>query len=274
MQIKEKLKSSFKFNLLIVFTLCTLLYVLFFASLRCITHHGKEVAMPNVRGKSIDSAIIMMQKLGFDVEIDSTFDPTCRPLSIIKQVPDTGSLVKEGRTIFLTVNMRTPPKIAMPNIKDLSYKSAEMILRNHKLVVGDTVYRADIATGAVLEASFNGKIIVGGDLVPQGSKIDLVIGNGLGNTEWDVPSITGLTVDEAIIILNQYNLQPLFNVSENTSITDTFSAIIIDQTPRAYSELGEKNRIKMNDFINLQIKQDPKPDEIYTNNPLPDNNNQ
>lgn len=264
--MKEKLKNSFLLNLAVVFTLGVLLYVLFFASLNCITHHGEEVAMPDVRGKKMDSAVTALKTLNFEVLIDSTYDPTARPLSVLKQMPDTGSFVKRGRTIFLTVNMLTPPKVSMPAIKDLSYRSAEMILRNNKLILGDTTYKPDIATGAILEASMNGKVLSAGDMIPQGSKIDLIIGNGLGNTEWDVPNVTGMTVDEAMIYLNQFNLQPfLVSADRLSEITDTPSAIITDQRPREFNDAGAKNRIKMNDFIDLLIMQNPAPQDIHVN---------
>lgn len=262
MNVKEKLKTSFLFNLGLILSLCILLYIAFFASLHCVTHHGEEIAMPDIRGKSIDSAISILRANGFEIQIDSTYEPTSAPLSVLKQVPDTGAFVKKGRTIFVTINKMNAPAIPMPNIKDLSYRSAEMILRNNKLLIGDTVYKPDIATGAILEASLNGKVLSAGDMVPQGSKINLVIGNGLGNTEWEVPSVTGMSVDEAIIMLNQFNLQPFFVVDQLSEITDTPSAIIIDQMPRAFNDAGEHNRIKMNDFINLQIKQNPAPEEI------------
>ncbi len=262
--MKEKLRNSFLLNLAVVTTLGILLYVLFFASLNCITRHGEEVAMPDVRGKKMDSAVSALKTLNFEVLIDSTYDPTARPLSVLKQMPDTGSFVKRGRTIFLTVNMLTPPKVPMPAIKDLSYRSAEMILRNNKLIIGDTTYKPDIATGAILEASLNGKALNAGDMIPQGSKIDLIIGNGLGNTEWDVPNVTGMTVDEAMIYLNQFNLQP-FLVSANrlSEITDTPSAIITDQRPREFNDAGARNRIKMNDFIDLLIMQNPAQEDIH-----------
>jgi len=251
-------------NLAAVLVLFMLLYVLFFASLRCVTRHGQEVAMPDVRGKKADSAVALLQSLKFDVQIDSTYDPTARPLTVLKQMPDTGSFVKKGRTIFLTVNMVTPPNIAMPNIKDLSYRSAEMVLKNSKLMVGDTTYRPDIATGAILEARFKGNAIMPGTMVPQGSKIDLIIGNGLGNTEWNVPDVTGMTVDEAIITLNQFNLQPFLVVADQLAgIADTPSAIITDQTPRAFNDAGEPNRIKMGAFLDLQIMQNPSDADIH-----------
>ncbi|GAA4460404.1 hypothetical protein GCM10023093_02980 [Nemorincola caseinilytica] len=270
--MKEKLKNSFLLNLAVVLVSCVLLYILFFASLHCVTNHGKEVLTPDVRGKRADSAIKILKDLKFDVAIDSTYEPAFRPMSVLKQVPDTGSLVKEGRTIFLTVNMLTPPRIPMPNIKDLSYRSAEMILRNNKLMVGDTTYRADIAMGAILEASYEGKPIAAGALITQGSKIDLVIGNGLGNTEWDVPNVTGMTVDEALILLTQFNLQPMMvPASQMDQITDTPSAIVTDQRPRQLNDAGQKNRIRMGDFIDLQIMQNPAPQDIYQG---PSNTNQ
>lgn len=265
--MKEKFKNSFLFNLVVVTVLCALLYVLFFASLRFVTRHGEEMLMPDVRGKSMDSVVAMLNSMEFETLIDSTYEPTMRPLSILKQVPDTGSYVKRGRTIFLTVNMLTPPRIPMPNIKDLSYRSAEMVLRNNKLIVGDTTYKPDIATGAILEASFKGKVLTAGDLVLQGSKIDLLIGNGLGNTEWDVPNVTDMTVEEAMIYLNQFNLQPILVSGDPLSpITDTPSSIITDQRPRAFKANGEHNRTKMGDFIDLHIMQHPAPEDIYNTN--------
>jgi eukaryotic-like serine/threonine-protein kinase len=262
--MKEKLKKSFLLNVALAFTVFMLLYVLFFASLKFVTRHGEEVAMPDVRGKGMDSVLTLLKTMEFDVQIDSTYDPTARPLSVLRQVPDTGSFVKKGRTIFLTVNMLTPPMIAMPNVKDLSYRSAAMVLRNNKLLIGDTTYKPDIAMGAILEAQYKGASIVAGAMVPQGSKIDLIIGNGLGNTEWPVPDVTGLTVDEARIILDQFSLQPFLVCADRLSdISDTPSARIVDQTPRQYNDAGEHNRIKMGDFIDLRIMQNPTEQDIH-----------
>jgi beta-lactam-binding protein with PASTA domain len=212
----------------------------------------------------MNSAVRALRVLKFDVNIDSTYEPSLKPLAVLKQVPDTGSVVKEGRTIFLTVNMVTPPLIPMPNLVNLSYRSAEMMLRNNKLLVGDTVYKPDIAAGAVLEQQLNGSPIKPGAMVMQGSKIKLVIGNGLGNTEWPVPNVVGMTVDEAMTVLNQFNLQPI--LTADASITDTSTAYIIDQQPREFNEGGEHNRIKMGSFIDLQLKQNPAPEDFKQSN--------
>jgi len=265
--MKAETRQSFWFNLLLVIGIFTVIYILFFLELGCFTHHGESVTIPNLRGRTMNEAIDILHKNHFEVRIDSTFDPTVKPLIVLKQVPDTGSVVKTGRIVLVTVNSVTPLHIPMPNLVNLSYRSAELLLRNNKLAVGDTTYVPDIARGAIKEQRYKGEIIRAGDMIAQGSKIDLVIGNGLGNTEWEVPDVTGLSVDEATTIINQFNLIPnMVGRDGDPAITDTPSAIIVDQNPRAVAEDGKHNHIKMGDVIDIIISQNPAPGDVHSNN--------
>ena len=100
-------------------------------------------------------------------------------------------------------------------------------------------------------------------MIAQGSKIDLVIGDGLGNTEFNVPNVSGQSIDEAMTVLNQYNLIPIITPADQLSkISDTSSAIIVDQEPRALNDAGAPNRIKEGDIISLRIMQNPDPADI------------
>jgi beta-lactam-binding protein with PASTA domain len=253
--MKANIRTSFLLNLGIILALCLLLYVAFFATLNCVTRHGEEVRIPDVRGKDINTAISALKALRFDIIIDSTYEPDMKPLTVLKQVPDTGSVVKQGRTVFLTVNMVTPLRIAMPSLVNLSFRSAEMLLRNNKLKLGDTTYKPDIAAGAVLEQLYNGKPIKAGDPIPQGSKISLIIGDGLGNTTLPVPDVTGISVEEAMLILNQYSLQAnLIPLDAQTVIADSSAAIVMAQYPAPLNATGEHNTIKAGSIIDLKIK--------------------
>jgi eukaryotic-like serine/threonine-protein kinase len=253
--MKQNLKKSVWFHLGIILLICAVLYIAFFATLHWITKHGEELTIPDIRGKKVNDAVTQLRSMHFDVTVDSTYEPSMPPLTVLKQMPDTGSIVKEGRTVFLTVNMLVPPRIPMPNLLSLSYRSAEMLLRNNKLRLGDTTYKPDIAAGAILEQLYNQNPIRPGEMIQQGSKVDLVIGNGLGNTEFNVPDVTGISVDEAVAILNQYGLQPVFTATEG--ISDSSSAIVAEQSPEAMNAAGAPNRIKEGTFINLTIKQNP-----------------
>ncbi len=264
--MKGKLKDSFLFHLGIVLAIFTLLYIAFFASLHCFTKHGEELIIPNVTGKNVNAAIAELTAMKFEIDIDSTYEPDRTPLIVLRQVPDTASIVKEGRTVFLTVNMVDPPHIQMPNLVNLSYRSAIMLLKNNKLKLGDTTYKPDIAAGAILEQIYKGTPIRSGEMIPQGSKIDLIIGDGLGNTEFNVPNLTNMTVDEAMTTLNQYNLIPILTPGDQMSkITDTATAMVVDQNPRELNDAGAPNRITAGDVIDLIIMQNPTPMEIHGN---------
>lgn len=267
--MRENVKQSFWFNALMVALIFTAIYIIFFWALGCLTHHGEQVTIPNLKGKSMNEAIAKLHEMHFDVHVDSTYDPLAKPLAVLKQVPDTGSVVKTGRIVMITVNSIVPMRVPMPNLISLSYRSAEMLLKNNKMFVGDTTYVPDIARGAIKEQKYKGQPIRPGEMIPQGSKIDLVIGNGLGNTDLNVPDLTHMTFDEARAIMNANNLV-LFPFPEG-DIYDTAEAFVIRQNPKAYNEAGQPNKIKMGDMIELTIKQKPDPSDYDpSNNPNAD----
>jgi eukaryotic-like serine/threonine-protein kinase len=271
--MNKNIKRSFFFHLGIVLLLCTILYLSFFAVLHSLTRHGEELQIPDLRGKSVDLALTQLKEMHFEIIVDSTYEPSIKPLTVIKQVPDSGSSVKRGRTVFLTVNMLMPPYIPMPNLVSLSLRSAQMLLRNNKLMMGDTSYKADIAAGAILEQKYKGADIRPGEMIAQGSKISLVIGDGLGNTEFNVPAVTNMPLEEALTLLNQYNITPIVIADDQMSqITDTPSAIVVDQEPRDKNEAGAFNRIKEGDNITLRIQQNPSEHDVQKNNINPAKN--
>lgn len=257
---KGGFKNSFGLNLLAIIALCVALYFLFFTMLGKITGHGDEVKVPNMIGKTIKDGAAQLDKIGFDVDIDSSYDPDQKPYTILGQQPGVGEIVKPGRTIFLTINKAEPPKTPMPNLTGLSFRSAVMILKSSKLALGDTSFKPDIAQGAILDQLFNGKTIRAGQLIPQGSRISLVIGDGLGNTEFDVPDIVGMTYAEAVAMLAATNLH--FTAIASDNITDTANAIVYRQVPSSFNELGNSNRLREGDELGFYYKQNPSPEEL------------
>ena len=261
--INEEIKQKFWFNLLVVVALATCLYILFFISLGFITRHGKEMKVPNVTKQNIKHAQESLESLGFEVVIDSAYEPKQKPFIVLSQIPDTGAVVKNGRTVFLTVNKKDPPATPMPNLVGLSFRSAEMILKNNKLFLGDTSYRPDIAKGAILEQSYRGRIIRPGEMVPQGSRISLVIGEGLGNVQINMPDVIGYTYEEAVNLLAGTGLQ-YYTIFEG-EISDTAAAVIYNQSPKPFNEIGEPNRIKEGDMVDIYIKQTATMEEMEGN---------
>jgi beta-lactam-binding protein with PASTA domain len=257
-------RKTFWFNLLMVIVVATILYMLFFLSLSFITHHGEEVKMPDVVGTDMQTSLKKLQGMTFEVIVDSAYELNEKPFIVLRQIPDSGSSVKKGRTVFITVNKSIPPMTPMPNLVSLSYRIAERILKNNKLEMGDTTYKPDIAQGAVLTQLFNGKEVKPGEMVPEGSKINLVLGDGLGNTEFNVPDVVGMPYSEGVAYIMGMNLQYV-------KIEGSDSDIIVKQTPAAVNELGAPNRIKQGDVIDLWTSPNPPPEMNNRNSNKPVN---
>ena len=177
-------------------------YSVFYLYLPSITQHGNNVTVPNLIEMPLSelNAFLSARTLAFKVSADSEFVTTQPPLTVIKQYPLAGQRVKKGRSIHVVLNARHPPMIAMPRLVDGSVKSAQMLLRAHKLRLGHIKYVPDLAQNAVLEQRYIGQPIAPGDLIPQGVSIDLVVGDGLGKKSFAIPNLIGLQAQEARIV--------------------------------------------------------------------------
>ena len=115
--------------------------------------------------------------------------------------------MKEGRKIYVTVSMKNPPVIKMPKLTDGSVKNAQMILKSYDLVVGQLKFVPNIQKDAVLRQLVNGKEIAAGAPITKGTRVDLEVGDGLGNQEFPVPNLVNMPADEATTLLVGQGLQ-------------------------------------------------------------------
>ncbi len=258
------LKRSFLLNLLLVILVVIGLVFSFFSSLNYLTNHGKQTIIPKLEGKSMTEAVSILENQGFRIVIDSTYQPKSKPLEVLYQEPEVGANVKIGRTVFITVNRKTPPSIPMPNLVNTSFRNAILTMQSYRLVMGDTTYKPDVAAGAVLEQWVNGRKIAPGTLVPIGSRVDLVIGLGLSD-QIDVPNIIGMTWNEAKNLLESQMLS--INPIWEGEITDSAYAIIYNQQPEAINELDFANQILVGDIIDVRIMQSPSQELLLKNQP-------
>lgn len=246
---------SFWSNLLAALVLIVVVWIVFFSSLGFITKHGETIKVPGVVKLDVNAADRTLASQNFEAIVrDSAFVDSLPPLVVLEQTPEAGSVVKPGRTIYLTLNKRVPPMTAMPELVNFSYRSAAMTLSSQRLKVGDTIYKPDIAEDAVLEQLYKGKPIKAGTLIPEGSAITLVLGNGLGNVANAVPDLIGLTYLQARDLLSASNLN-VGVVLMSGPVTDTANAYVFKQNPPQKNELGEPNRIRAGASIDLWISQ-------------------
>ena len=222
-------------NIVIGFLLAIAIFSVFILSLNWLTHHGRSSTVPSVTGKTYDEAEKLLTKSGFDVEIqDSIYVVGLPPLSVIKQIPEGDDIVKTNRTVYLTINRAVPPVVEMPNLVGYSFRNAEMVLKNMGLRLGDTTFKPDFAKNSVLEQWYNGAIITPGTKLSMGSSISLVLGDGVGKTEFAVPMIVGMTFGQAKALLETNGL--VMGVVIAPGVSDTTNAYINKQVPERYDD--------------------------------------
>jgi len=185
-------------NLLVGALLTVGIFTVFILSLNWLTNHGKSKTVPAVVGKNFDEAVSILKKQGFDVMVqDSIYVDTLPKFTVIKQFPDADAVVKVNRNVYITVNRSVPPMVEMPNLVNYSFRSAEMGLKNNNLRLGDTTFKPRFDKFTVMEQWYNGAPIEPGTKIRMGSKIDLVLASGIGNLEFSVPGLTGMSYRQA-----------------------------------------------------------------------------
>lgn len=212
----------------------------FFVYLPYTTNHGQTITVPDVSKLSMDEMrnILNDRNLRYEVT-DCTFVAGAQPLTIIEQYPRANAKVKEDRKIYLKVTKRVAPMVAMPSLVDMIDRSAVRMLESMGLQEGERTYVPDVAKNSVLRQLYNGKEIAAGTPIPKGSKIDLEIGDGLGNTMFDIPNVVGLQLDEAEAAIRGSNLK----IGTKISVDDPEKEVgtVVRQRPEARP--GERIRV-------------------------------
>lgn len=247
-------KKSIWVNLLAGMILGLLLFGAFLFSLGWLTDHGKSATVPSLAGKSLEEAKLILEKAGFDWEVqDSVYVDTLPPLQVVKQIPDADEVVKSNRTILLIIRSVEPPLVEMPNLIGYSFRNAEVVLRTMDLKIGDTLFRPDFARNAVLEQRYNGTVITAGTKIRKGSLITLILGDGLGDQPINVPGLVGLSYEEAKALLDSNGLSFGAIVLE-PGVKDTLSGFVYRQSPSAVDEDNLPAKIRPGQLIDIWLQ--------------------
>ena len=104
------------------------------------TRHSAFVTVPDVSNLSYEAAadVLERNKLTSDRRIVK-FRPDLPKDVVVEQNPPTGTSVKPGRRIYLTINSGTTPTVVIPNVIDLSIQEA----KNRVISAGLRVVRTE-----------------------------------------------------------------------------------------------------------------------------------
>ncbi|WP_455669249.1 PASTA domain-containing protein [Phocaeicola sp.] len=168
------------------------------------TRHGEAVVVPNVKGMNLRLAENELDKQSLkSIVIDSSYVKGIPPGAILEQNPAGGSKVKEGRTVYLTINADSAPQVAVPDIMDnSSLRQAEAKLRALGFKVTDPEYISG-EKDWVYSIKYRGRTLQAGEKVPHEAVLTLCVGNGNDTIPEDstmTEEVSGTTGDDTPVV--------------------------------------------------------------------------
>ena len=179
---KKEKKHTMRTLLINLAAMAVIVVIAVWATFRWIdsyTEHGVAVVVPDITGLQEEDAVSELARHDLvGVESDHVYIKGIAPGEITAQRPAANAKVKRGRKVYLTVSSGNHPMIAVPDIADnSSLRQAESRLRaaGFKLAPNDTI-PGDLDW--VYGVRYNGRELKGGELIPEGAELTLVIGGG------------------------------------------------------------------------------------------------
>ena len=184
MTIKEffsfKANRFFWVNIIAMVVVAVLIVFGALKGLDIYTRHGQAVVVPDVKGMSVSEAEKMFRDQGLTYVVSDSNYVKNKPSGIILDLnPSVGQKVKEGRTIYLTINTLSTPLCVVPDVADNSsvrQAQAKLMAAGFKLTENRMVSgEKDWVYGVI----YQGHQLQIGDKAPIGATFTLMVGDGV-----------------------------------------------------------------------------------------------
>ena len=184
--------------LLAILLVCTLIYIALI-SRDSWTRHNEFVIVPDLSSKPLSEVekILEDNHLRFEVVDSANYNDKIPKYAVISQSPEANEKVKKNRKIYLTLNPSNYPKVTIPRVIQLTYRSADATLKSVGLSVGKVTYVNNIGKDVVLRMFYKGKEVKPGDLLIKKSIVDLECGNGFDPNNPEINFSTSTTEDNS-----------------------------------------------------------------------------
>ncbi|SFW52938.1 Stk1 family PASTA domain-containing Ser/Thr kinase [Amycolatopsis australiensis] len=152
-----------------------------------------QATVPELKGLSRDEAESKLKEAGLTLsqsvqEVD--VDDQSQVGKVVSQNPQAGSQVQQGSSVTISVGKGKQQK-QVPNYIGKTYSEANAALTGMGFTVKRVDQQSDQPKDQVIQQTPNG------GSVPVGSTITLTVSSGPGDTKIELPSLVGMTLDEA-----------------------------------------------------------------------------
>jgi len=177
--LKKIISNVYVKNIFLMAVVAAVLVGLTLLALNIYTRHNQTVTVPDLKGMQVQDAIAIMKSGDLDCEVvDSIYQEGGIPGSILEQIPSGNSNVKKGRTIYLTVQSKSEPLVAVPDLEDASLRQSQTLLGTLGFTNVSVLYIPSEYRDLVYSIEYKGVKLKAGQKIPKSAPITIKVGDG------------------------------------------------------------------------------------------------
>jgi serine/threonine-protein kinase len=224
-------------RLLVLVAALGLTFGAFFLTALRVASHARDVAVPDVRGRSITDATAALAQAGLVLKVDlRRADPKVPIDHVLGQDPAPGSVIRRQRSVRVRVSdgQRDP---VLPSVVGQPERTAEMTLAQDKIEIGS---RLDVRT-----ANYAADTVIGQDPAPRGrsATVALLVNRGEGGVSYVMPDTIGAVGSRVVDILRRKGFR--VSVSAEVPYPGLPPGVVVRQTPQAGFQVGYGEAVQL-----------------------------
>ncbi|MFO7965709.1 MAG: PASTA domain-containing protein [Desulfobacterales bacterium] len=225
-----------------------LLFILFSAAVSAsayftLAHFMKSrdtVLVPALEGKEIVYALELLTEIGLNIKVKgSEFSPDIPKNHIIFQDPSAGSEIKKGRDVRIVLSKGTE-NIPMPNLTGISLAEAHIIMESNGVKLETISYASSAQNdkGVIIA-----QVPLPGVVTRRSEGVNLLIGTGPRPAAFQMPDLTGIPLDKAVMAMEHLNL----SVGDVVTVYREEQGIntVVGQHPKAGSRITTSDPVEL-----------------------------
>ena len=221
---------------LLVFILASAAFLSAITAMR-IAIHGREVAMPNLTGKTVTEATSLLRSHGLVLRVADRVYSELPINVVVRQTPPAGLLMKESQQAHVVLSLGQR-QLQIPLLEGNSLRASRIQLLRAGLQVGEVsaITMPDKpADEVVIQTPRPGA----GAATPR---VDVLVSQGPRETAYVMPHFVGMTESDAQHRLDVAGLRRKVNY---VSAPQWPHGIVVDQTPLAGTRLPAASTIEL-----------------------------
>lgn len=212
---------------ILLFVLVGLSVLSFNWAVDALVHSNKTLTVPDLTNQSLDEVLTALSKVNLGIKKEGVeFNDQVPANWVIRQYPEAGSQVREGRIVRIVLS-QGGDFVITPDLAGQNMRQAELALRNNNLTLGEVATRPSVQypKDTIMAQSPEAKTVL-----KKSALVHIVVSNGPPQDGSILtPNFVGKTWDEVVAWAKQSRFGVL---RQEAPAPEERNGIILNQSPR------------------------------------------